>query len=487
MKHNQNSAPIFDALARYRDARVVPFDVPGHKHGKGNPELTAFLGKTCMDVDVNSMKPLDNLCHPVSVIREAESLAADAFGAAHCFFMVGGTTSAVQSMILSSVRAGEKIIMPRNVHRSAINALILADAVPVYVNPGVDTALGIPLGMSAADVKAAAEKNPDAAAVFVNNPTYYGVCPDIKSIAAIAHSAGMTLLADEAHGTQFYFSDKLPVNAIAAGADLSAVSMHKSGGSLTQSSFLLLSKNVSEGYVRSVINLTQTTSASYLLLSSLDISRRRLALSGGAVADKIIATAEYAREEIRKIGGFRVFDDKLINFRDVFDFDLTKLSINTRGIGLAGIEVYDILRDRFDIQIEFGDIANILCYISDGDQWKDVERLVSALAEIKRRDGKAVSEQKGTLPLSEYIPPDVALTPREAFFAKTARVSLKEAAGHISGEFVMCYPPGIPVLAPGERITKDIIDYIIYSKEKGSTLTGPQDIEINYLNVVAGQ
>jgi arginine/lysine/ornithine decarboxylase len=487
MKHNQNSAPIFDALARYRDARVVPFDVPGHKHGKGNPELTAFLGKTCMDVDVNSMKPLDNLCHPVSVIREAESLAADAFGAAHCFFMVGGTTSAVQSMILSSVRAGEKIIMPRNVHRSAINALILADAVPVYVNPGVDAALGIPLGMSAADVKTATEKNPDAAAVFVNNPTYYGVCPDIKTIAAIAHSAGMTLLADEAHGTQFYFSDKLPISAIAAGADLSSVSMHKSGGSLTQSSFLLLSKNVSEGYVRSVINLTQTTSASYLLLSSLDISRRRLALSGGAVADKIIATAEYAREEIRKIGGFRVFDDKLINFRDVFDFDLTKLSINTRGIGLAGIEVYDILRDRFDIQIEFGDIANILCYISDGDQWKDIERLVSALAEIKRRDGKAVSEQKSKLPLSEYIPPDVALTPREAFFAKTARVSLKEAAGHISGEFVMCYPPGIPVLAPGERVTKDIIDYIIYSKEKGSTLTGPQDIEINYLNVVAGQ
>ncbi|MDR0992077.1 MAG: aminotransferase class I/II-fold pyridoxal phosphate-dependent enzyme [Ruminococcus sp.] len=486
MKHNQNSAPIFDALARYRDARVVPFDVPGHKHGKGNPELTAFLGKTCMDVDVNSMKPLDNLCHPVSVIREAESLAADAFGAAHCFFMVGGTTSAVQSMILASVRAGEKIIMPRNVHRSAINALILADAVPVYVNPGVNAALGIPLGMSAADVKSAIEKNPDAAAVFVNNPTYYGICPDIKSIAEIAHAAGMTLLADEAHGTQFYFSDKLPQSAMSAGADLSSVSMHKSGGSLTQSSFLLLSKNVSEGYVRSVINLTQTTSASYLLLSSLDISRRRLALSGGAVADKIIATAEYAREEIAKIGGFRVFDDKLINFRDVFDFDLTKLSVNTRGIGLAGIEVYDILRDRFDIQIEFGDIANILCYISDGDRWKDIERLVSALAEIKRRDGKAVSEQKGTLPLSEYIPPDVAMTPREAFFAKTARIALREAAGHISGEFVMCYPPGIPVLAPGERITKDIIDYIIYSKEKGSTLTGPQDIEIEYLNIVAG-
>jgi arginine/lysine/ornithine decarboxylase len=485
MKHNQSAAPIFDALARYRDARVVPFDVPGHKHGKGNPELTSFLGKTCMDVDVNSMKPLDNLCHPVSVIKEAESLAADAFGASHCFFTVGGTTSAVQSMILASVHAGEKIIMPRNVHRSAINALILADAVPVYVNPGVNSELGIPLGMNAADVRSAIDKYPDAVAVLCNNPTYYGICPDLKTIAADAHAAGMTVLADEAHGTQFYFSDKLPITAMEAGADLSAVSMHKSGGSLTQSSFLLLSKNVSEGYVRSVINLTQTTSASYLLLSSLDISRRRLALSGGAVADKIIASAEYAREEISKIGGFKVFDEKLINFRDVFDFDPTKLSVNTRGIGLAGIEVYDLLRDEFDIQIEFGDIANILCYISDGDQWKDIERLVSALAEIKRRFAKKEPKKAGAvLPLSEYIPPDVVMTPREAFFSKTAGVTLREAAGHISGEFVMCYPPGIPVLAPGERITKDIIDYITYAKEKGSTLTGPQDIKIENINCV---
>jgi arginine/lysine/ornithine decarboxylase len=495
MKHNQNAAPIFDALAKYRDARVVPFDVPGHKHGKGNPELTSFLGKTCMDVDVNSMKPLDNLCHPVSVIKEAESLAADAFGAAHCFFMVGGTTSAVQSMILASVRADEKIIMPRNVHRSAINALILADAIPVYVNPGVNKELGIPLGMSADDIRSAIRDNPDAVSVFVNNPTYYGVCPDIKTIAEVAHAAGMTVLADEAHGTQFYFSDKLPINAMAAGADMSSVSMHKSGGSLTQSSFLLLSKNVSEGYVRSVINLTQTTSASYLLLSSLDVSRRRLALSGGTVAEKIIRSADYAREEIAKIGGFKVFDESLINFRDVFDFDSTKLSVNTRGIGLAGFEVYDLLRDEFDIQIEFGDVSNILCYISDGDQWKDIERLVSALAEIKRRFGKirengeiGINGKKPTdnsaPPVSEYIPPEVAMTPREAFFAKTARVSLRDSAGQISGEFVMCYPPGIPVLAPGERITKDIIDYIAYAKEKGSTLTGPQDINIDYINCV---
>ena len=276
----QQKAPILEALQRYKSMRVVPFDVPGHKQGKGNPELTQFLGQSCLSVDVNSMKPLDNLCHPVSVIREAEQLAADAFGAAQAFFMVNGTTSAVQSMILSVCKRGEKIIMPRNVHRSAINALILSGAVPVYVNPSINHQLGIPLGMSLADVKAAMEAHPDAKAVLVNNPTYYGICSNLREIVRVAHEKGMAVLADEAHGTHFYFGDGMPVSAMEAGADLAAVSMHKTGGSLTQSSFLLSNGRVRPGYVRQIINLTQTTSGSYLLLSSLDISRRNLALRG---------------------------------------------------------------------------------------------------------------------------------------------------------------------------------------------------------------
>ena len=247
---SQARAPIFEALRAFSKERVVPFDVPGHKHGKGNPELTEFLGQATMDADVNSMKPLDNLCHPVSVIRDAEVLAAQAFGAAHAFFMVSGTTGSVQAMILSVCKRGDKIIMPRNVHRSAINALVLCGAVPVYVNPGVDPQLGIALGMSLADVERAIEANPDAKAVLVNNPTYYGVCSDLRSIVKLAHAHGMRVLADEAHGTHFSFSDALPVSAMAAGADMAAVSMHKSGGSLTQSSMLLIGPAMSEGYVR---------------------------------------------------------------------------------------------------------------------------------------------------------------------------------------------------------------------------------------------
>ena len=479
-QYDQSRAPIYEALERFREMRVVPFDVPGHKHGKGNPELTAFLGEKCVGVDVNSMKPLDNLCHPVSVIREAEILAADAFGAANAFLMVGGTTSSVQSMVLSCCKRGDKIILPRNVHRSVINALVLCGAVPVYVNPDVDRKLGISLGMSVDQVRRAIQENPDAVAVLVNNPTYYGVCSDLRTIVRLAHEAGMLCLADEAHGTHFYFGDGMPVTAMEAGADMTAVSMHKSGGSLTQSSLLLTGERVNAGHVRQIINLTQTTSGSYLLMSSLDISRRNLAQRGRAVFRKVAEMAEYAREEINAVGGYYAYGRELINGDSIYDFDPTKLSVHTRDIGLAGIEVYDILRDEYDIQIEFGDIGNILAYLSIGDRMQELERLVSALAEIKRRYMK---DSYGLLS-QEYIAPEVVRSPQEAFYADKKSLPLRESEGYICSEFVMCYPPGIPILAPGERITREILDYIVYAKAKGCSLTGPEDPNIENINII---
>ena len=477
---DQTRAPIYEALEKFREMRVVPFDVPGHKHGKGNPELTAFLGEKCVGVDVNSMKPLDNLCHPISVIRDAEILAADAFGASHAFLMVGGTTSSVQSMVLSCCKHGDKIILPRNVHRSVINSLVLCGAIPVYVNPEVDCRLGISLGMSRDQVKKAIEENPDAVAVLVNNPTYYGICSDIRAIVKMAHDAGMLCLADEAHGTHFYFGDNMPLSAMRAGADMAAVSMHKSGGSLTQSSLLLIGENVSERHVRQIINLTQTTSGSYLLMSSLDISRRNLALRGKEVFRKVIEMAEYAREEINAIGGYYAYGREMINGDSIFDFDPTKLSVHTRDIGLAGIEVYDILRDEYDIQIEFGDIGNILAYLSIGDRMQELERLVSALAEIRRRYKK---DPAGLLS-QEYIDPEVVCSPQSAFYSNKKSIPIKESAGQVCSEFVMCYPPGIPILAPGERITDGILEYIEYAKAKGCSMTGPEDPDINYINVL---
>ena len=477
---DQTKVPVCDALKRVRDSGMVHFDVPGHKGGRGNTALRDFFGSDCIRSDMNSMKALDNLCHPVSVIREAEELAADAFGAAHAFLMVGGASSCVEAMVMTACKAGEKIIMPRNVHRSAINALVICGAVPVYVDPGVNRRLGIPLGMSVEGVKKAIEENPDAKAVLVNNPTYYGVCSDLPAIIQLAHEHGMLVLCDEAHGTHFYFSDLLPPGGMQLGADMAACSMHKTGGSFTQSAFLLCGDGVNPGYVRQIINLTQTTSGSYLLLCSLDMARRNLALNGAAMMERTIEQADYAREEINALGGYYAFGSEIIDGEYCCAFDTTKLSVHTRDIGLAGVEVYDLLRDEYDIQLEFGDIGNFLAIVTAGDRDLEIERLISALSEIKRLHS---GDLTGMLD-HEYINPLVEMTPQTAFYSDKVSLPIEESAGRISTESVMCYPPGIPILAPGERITDDILRYIAYAKEKGCFMTGTEDMNISRINVV---
>lgn len=480
---DQNQAPIYEALVKLRKKRIVPFDVPGHKRGRGNPELVELLGEKCVGIDVNSMKPLDNLGHPISIIRDAEELAADAFGASHAFLMIGGTTSSVQTMILSTCKAGDKIILPRNVHKSAINALVLCGAIPIYIEMSVDPKIGIALGLENDRVVKAIKDHPDAKAILINNPTYYGICSDLKGLTEMAHEAGMMVLVDEAHGAHLHFTDKLPISAMDAGADMAAVSMHKSGGSLTQSSLLLIGEQMNPEYVRQIINLTQSTSASYLLMASLDISRRNLALRGKESFEKVIELSEYARREINAIGGYYAYSKELVDGVSVCDFDVTKLSVYTQGIGLTGIEVYDLLRDEYDIQIEFGDIGNILAYISIGDRIQDIERLVGALADIKRlysRDGK-------DLIAGEYIQPELVLSPQEAFYSERKSLTLDKSVGQVCGEFIMCYPPGIPILAPGECITREIVDYIQFAKERGCSLQGTEDPEVNHINVIKGK
>lgn len=479
-KLNQNDTPISNALTKMKNSRIVAFDVPGHKRGKGNKELAEFLGEQCISVDANSMKMLDYLSQPKSVIKEAENLCSDAFSSKHAFFMVNGTSSCVQAMIMSVCKDMDKIILPRNVHKSAINALILSGAVPVYINPDIKKDLGIALGMSIDKLKENIRKNKDAKAVLINNPTYYGICSDIEQITKYAHDNNMKVLVDEAHGSHFYFNENLPKSAMSVGADMSAISMHKSGGSLTQSSFLLTNNDINPSYIRSIINLTQTTSASYLLMASLDISRKMMATKGKEITDKVMELTKYARDEINSIGGYYAYSKEIINNSSIYDFDITKLSINTSNIGLSGIEVYDILRDEYDIQIEFGDMSNILAYISIGDDYKNIERLVSALHDIKR----LYSKDKNNLHTIKYIEPIVKLTPKEAFYSNTKTVSILDAKNMISAESVMAYPPGIPIVAPGEVISDEIIDYIKYAKEKGSLLTGTQDETVNYIKVI---
>ncbi len=477
----QCSMPLFNALCKYQSKNVIPFDVPGHKHGKGIPQLVEFLGSKTLQVDVNSMKSLDSIGNPIGVIKQAQSLAANAFGADECFFMVNGTTSAVQAMIMSVCKPGDKIILPRNAHKSAINGLVLSGAIPVYVQPGVDERLGIANGVKLEDMKAAIRENPDAKAVFLINPTYYGMASNIKEIVKEAHENSMAVLVDEAHGAHLHFHEKLPASAMESGADMSAVSMHKTGGSLTQSSLLLVKKGIVDPkFVRIVIKLTLTTSASYLLMSSLDVARRNLAVDGHDIMERVLKISRNARNEINNIKGLYAFGRELINGDDVFDFDETKLGICVSEIGMTGFEVYNILRDEYNIQMEMADAYNVLAVISLGDTKEALRKLVDALFEISKKYRRKKIE--AAKPILKN--PEVVVAPRNAFYSSQKIVKLEKAIGHISGESLMAYPPGIPIFAMGERITADMVEYVKFLKKQKALITGTEDPSADYIKVL---
>ncbi|SHJ98304.1 aminotransferase class I/II-fold pyridoxal phosphate-dependent enzyme [Tepidibacter formicigenes] len=479
---NQNMTPLFTALKEYHSKNVVPFDVPGHKHGVGLSEFRDFIGERVLEIDVNSMKCLDNLCNPIGVIKDAQELTADAYWADHAYFIVNGTTAAVQAMIMSACEPGDKIIIPRNAHKSATSAIILSGAVPVYIQPEINEELGIAMGVSVEEIERAIGKHPDTKAIFLINPTYYGAVSDLASIVKIAHRNGIAVLVDEAHGAHMNFHEELPESAMKVGADMAAVSMHKTGGSLTQSSILLLRDGIIDyNHVKTTINLTQSTSASYLLMSSLDVARKQLATKGEEMLDNILKLTREARENINKIEGLYAFSKELIDTPGVYDFDETKLGVNVRRLGLTGYEVYDILRDEYNIQVELADMYNILAIVSLGDTKESLDALVYALDDIAKKYKK---DEEIKLKKSILQNPDLIVTPRDAYYSSKHSVPLDEANGEISGESVMVYPPGIPLVVPGERITKDMIDYIKVLKEEECQLQGTQDPYVDYINVL---
>ncbi|WP_026477277.1 aminotransferase class I/II-fold pyridoxal phosphate-dependent enzyme [Alkaliphilus transvaalensis] len=479
---NQNQTPLFTALKDYHQRKVVPFDVPGHKHGKGLKEFTDYVGNTIMELDVNSMKCLDNICNPIGVIKEAEELAAYAFGADHGFFLVNGTTSGVQAMIMSACEPGDKIILPRNAHKSAIAGIILSGAIPIYIQPEVDEQLGIAMGVTLESVEKTIGRHPDAKAVFLINPTYYGAVSNIKDIVKVAHRNAMSVLVDEAHGAHMGFHDEFPMSAMELGADMSAVSLHKTGGSLTQSSLLLLREGIIDPFtVKKHLNLMQTTSGSYLLMASLDVARKQLVLEGKELLDKVLFLSREARKRINEIDGLYAFGTELVGAPGVYSFDESKLGVHVRKLGLTGFEVYDLLRDEYNIQMELADYYNIMGIVSLGDTEESINALVEALADIamKHRRDEEIKVISNIL-----RNPDVIISPRDAYFSNKRVIKLEEAEGEISGESIMAYPPGIPVVSPGERITKEMIEHIQMLKEEETLVQGTEDPYVDYVRVL---
>jgi arginine/lysine/ornithine decarboxylase len=479
--NNQNNTPLFDSMKQYHQKGITPFDVPGHKMGNGLSEFTDYFGKTIMEIDVNSSKPLDNLSNPIGVIKEAEELTAQLFSADYAFFLVNGTTAGIQGMIMSTCNPGDKIILPRNVHRSAINGLILADAIPAYIEPEVNDELGIAFNVSIEKVKQTIIQNQDAKAILITNPTYYGFTANLKEIVKLAHKYNIIVLVDEAHGTHLGFSSSFPISAMDAGADMSTISFHKTGGSLTQSSVLLMNDGiVDKNHVKTILNVMQTTSASYLLMSSLDVARKNLALNGKYEFKRILKLVQNARYEINNIDGLSSFGDELVGLDGAYGFDETKLSIKVNEIGMTGLEAYDILRDQYNIQMEFGDAYNTLAVISLGDNEKNINILVDALKDMVKKYKK----EPITLSKIALYNPEVIVSPRDAFYSHKRPKALNDCEGDVSAEFIMAYPPGIPIVTPGERISKEIIEYIQFLKSQNSMLTGTQDAYANNINVL---
>lgn len=481
----QEAMPLFSGLLAYAAGHPIQFHIPGHKQGAGMaPEFRDYIGLNALAIDLINVPPVDDLHRPRGMIKEAQTLAARAFGADHTFFTVQGTSGAIMAMIVACVGPGEKILIPRNVHRSVLTGIVLSGAVPVFMTPEIDTKLGVAHGVSLATVRRALGEHPDARALLVINPTYFGVVSDLQGIVQVAHERGIPVLVDEAHGVHLYFHPDLPLSAMAAGADVAATSVHKLGGSLTQSSVL----NVREGLVspqriQAVLSMLTTTSTSYILLASLDAARKQLATRGHEMLGRVIALAEWARCEINAIPGLWCLGaEDMGGLSSSHGCDPTKLCISVKGLGLSGLEVERLLRDRHHIEIEMSDLYNILAIVT----FADSERTVAALVEALRQVAQSVAVRRPRR-VHVRLPdlPALALTPREAFYRSSEAVSLADSAGRIAAEFVMVYPPGIPILLPGEWITQKNLDYIAQHIDAGLPVQGPEDTSLQTIRVVA--
>ncbi|MFA9456249.1 aminotransferase class I/II-fold pyridoxal phosphate-dependent enzyme [Halalkalibacter sp. APA_J-10(15)] len=480
----QHLTPLFTGVRQHAEKQPIQFHIPGHKQGAGmDPEFRQFIGENALAIDLINIAPLDDLHHPNGIIKEAQELAAEAFGADFTFFSVQGTSGAIMTMIMAVCGPGDKIIVPRNVHKSIMSAIIFSGATPIFIHPEIDENLGISHGITVDSVEKAIHAHADAKGLLVINPTYFGISGNLKQIVELAHSYQIPVLVDEAHGVHIHFHPDLPLSAMQAGADMAATSVHKLGGSMTQSSIL----NVKEGLVspkrvQAIISMLTTTSTSYLLLSSLDTARMQLATKGVALLDEAIRLANDARKEINDISGLTCVDKDILGTPATYDMDPTKLIISVRQLGISGHDVELWLRKNYSIEVELSDLYNILCIITLGDTKEKINKLVDALRHLASE--KKIQPNQDHKPVSVPNIPTLSLSPRDAFYADTEIVPFSKSAGRIIAEFIMVYPPGIPVLIPGEIITTDNLQYITENLSNGLPVQGPEDESFNTLRVI---
>lgn len=482
MKLNHNKTPYLDALKKYLEEDVSPFDVPGHHMGNVDNKLKDFLGSKVFQADINAPIGMDNLAHPSGVILETYQYINDAMGSDHSFILINGTSSGIIASIMSLCKNNDKIILPRNIHKSVINALVLSGAAPIYVTPTIDMNLEIANQPSIQDYKKAIVRYPSAKAIFVINPTYFGGVNNLKELVEFAHAHNMAVIVDEAHGAHFYFNDNGPLSAMKAGADIASVSFHKTGGSLTQSSVLLVKDNgfVNEKEVQKALNMINTTSPSTLLIASVDAARSYMALNGQEKLNEVIELANYAREQIGKIKGFIPRGKDHFIKHGCYGFDETKLVIELDNLDIDGFELYKILKRDYGIQMELAETYVALAIFAIGTKKNHVKHLISALKDISKKHYK----KDRTYPIHSFEMeyPFSIVTPRIAFNSPSKLVKLEDAANSISHEQIMIYPPGIPLIVAGEVFSTELVKKI--KAYRDSNVTVLSDYGAEYVSVV---
>ncbi len=482
---NRDETPLLDALRKYANSNHAAFYTPGHKRGQGIlPKLIDCFGSKVFKADLPELPEIGSLFDSQGVIQSAQDLAAEAFGASHTWFLVNGSTCGIVAAILATCSTGDKIILPRNVHQSAIAGLILSGATPIFVNPEYDPVLDIAHSITGEGIEAALKQHPDVKAVMMVYPTYFGVCGDIKKIAHLTYKYNIPLLVDEAHGSHFAFHPDFPIPALKAGADLSIQSIHKTLGALTQASMLhVQGDRININRLAKSLELVQSSSPSSLLLASLDAARQQMAVEGKQLMSCTLQLAKSARTQVSQIPDLSVLE--LTHPKPGFmALDKTRLTVNVSGLGITGFAADEILV-AYGVIAELPSLQNLTFIISLGNTAADIEKLVQALKTLATTHKQRCKTDKR---LHTYnLESKLALTPRQAFDASAETLPIEQTSDRICAELVCPYPPGIPVLIPGEIVTTQAIAYLQKIQTLGGYISGCNDPSLQTLKVILGK
>ncbi len=482
---NQTSTPYLEMMLKYVTDEIMPFHTPGHKQGKGTPRrFKEAIGERALRLDLD----IDDISNYEEILEEAQQLAAEIYGADKTFFLVNGTTGGIQTMILATCESDDEIIVPRNLHKSILSGIILSGAIPIFLPCNMYFQHHIPSHIAIEDIEKMFRKHPKAKAVILVNPTYYGLTTNLKRIAELVHKEDRLLLVDEAWGAHLKFHPDLPISAMEAGADMAVNSAHKLLSAMTQASMLHCHKNrLNLDKVRVILDLLQTSSPSCLLRASLDCARMQMATEGEKLLTKAIELSDWARNEINHIKGLFCFGKEII-INNVYGLDPTRLVINVEKMGITGYEAEKILIEGYKIKVEMSDLYNIVLVISIGDTFDGIKYLVSVLQRFADSYDRKISEllvdRYENLGYLLHELPLQVMTPRDALFAQQETITLTSAIGMISAEVVAPFPPGIPLLLPGERISEHIVEYLTWELKAGMHLNGPEDKTLQTIKVV---